>query len=135
MKLSQSLRNFPINFLYVLEQMNDNDSFIKCPFCGSQAYNRYGKTKDGLQRYRCLVCNRQFTEKSKPRLLKRPSCPKCGKKMYVYMKGNGYIRWRCSAYPECNTYLKTSIEEAGGEQNVILPSQDKGPYSFADSYH
>ncbi|WP_174260724.1 IS1/IS1595 family N-terminal zinc-binding domain-containing protein [Thermodesulfatator indicus] len=106
--------------------MENKMKAIKCPFCGSQAYNRYGKTKDGLQRYRCLVCNKQFTEKSKPNSIKRPSCPQCGQKMYVYMKTQKFIRWRCSRYPECSTYLKIALEE---ENNVVLPAQSEGAYS------
>ena len=85
---------------------------IKCPFCGSEAFHRYGKTKKGQQRYRCLVCNKQFTKNTKVIEVKnRPRCPRCGEKMYVYMKTKEYIRWRCSKYPRCNTYLKVSCIE------------------------
>jgi ssDNA-binding Zn-finger/Zn-ribbon topoisomerase 1 len=33
-------------------------------------------------------------------------CPLCGKKMYVYRKETGFMRYRCSEYPVCGGYLK-----------------------------
>ena len=44
---------------------------IQCPRCGSEAYNSYGHTKNGKQRYICLVCNRQFVNGGK----RQPSFP------------------------------------------------------------
>jgi ssDNA-binding Zn-finger/Zn-ribbon topoisomerase 1 len=40
------------------------------------------------------------------RFINKPHCPKCKKPMHSYMKGVDYIRFRCSNYPQCKTYLK-----------------------------
>ncbi|OPY13674.1 MAG: hypothetical protein A4E66_00676 [Syntrophus sp. PtaB.Bin001] len=43
---------------------------IKCPSCGGDRRERYGKTKAGLQKYRCLnqKCRRQFVAGSAHRI-------------------------------------------------------------------
>ena len=33
---------------------------VSCPDCKGSRLSRYGKTKIGLQKYRCLDCKRQF---------------------------------------------------------------------------
>lgn len=80
---------------------------IRCPRCNSDALYRFGRTKGGSQRYRCLLCGTQFIKEPKRiRLIDRPICSVCGRKMYLY-KRNGEVRFRCSGYPACKTYLKT----------------------------
>lgn len=39
------------------------NSFVpnSCPHCGSQNIRKYGHTKNGVQRYQCLICNKTFT--------------------------------------------------------------------------
>lgn len=32
-----------------------------CPYCGKDRYKKYGRTADGIQRYKCLGCGRTFT--------------------------------------------------------------------------
>ncbi len=87
----------------------DNDP--KCPKCGSQALYRYGKSHNGKRRMLCLNCNRQFVIDSRPSTVKdRPRCPICGKKMHVYKYENNVIRFRCSSYPECRTFVKVDKE-------------------------
>jgi transposase-like protein len=87
------------------------DGQVICPKCNSTALYKYGKTSAGNKRYLCLVCNRQFTKDSFRKEIKgRPSCPACGKKMHVYMRGNRFIRFRCSGYPGCKTFIKISME-------------------------
>ncbi len=84
---------------------------IECPACQSDAYYKYGKTANGQVRYRCLVCGRQFTENStRIPVENRPSCPKCGKSMHVYARESECVRFRCSDYPNCRTYLKIAAE-------------------------
>jgi ssDNA-binding Zn-finger/Zn-ribbon topoisomerase 1 len=41
----------------------------------------------------------------------RPSCPRCGKAMYVYHRSQKIIRFRCSDYPECHTYVPVLKKE------------------------
>lgn len=84
---------------------------IKCPRCGSEAYNNYGHTKNGKQRYICLMCNRQFIySETSVQAIQRPICKVCGRDMHVYMRGSGTIRFRCSGYPECREYAKEAKE-------------------------
>lgn len=91
----------------------DRDDAIVCPSCSGGALNRYGRLKSGKQRYLCLVCGRQFVVPSeRVRLEKgRPDCPLCGRPMHVYAREASKIRFRCSAYPECRSYLCLPIEE------------------------
>jgi transposase-like protein len=84
----------------------------QCPKCLLDTVYRYGKTKGGMQRYLCLSCGRQFTENSvKHEPHERPLCPACGRAMHVYKKEKGFMRYRCSNYPKCRTYLKMKERE------------------------
>jgi ssDNA-binding Zn-finger/Zn-ribbon topoisomerase 1 len=59
-----------------------------------------------------LVCGRQFTVGATRREWKdKPKCPVCGEIMYYYHKGKGFIRFRCSGYPECRQYLKREMPQ------------------------
>jgi ssDNA-binding Zn-finger/Zn-ribbon topoisomerase 1 len=85
---------------------------VFCPRCRADAIYRYGKTGTGKKRYLCQVCRRQFSLKRSDRLgaLERPACPTCGKPMHVYMRHGGMLRFRCSDYPSCRTFLKIAGE-------------------------
>ena len=80
---------------------------LRCPRCGSNAHNRYGKAPNGRQRFICLVCGRQFVSGAagRPRP-ERPYCPSCHRRMHVYMHEEGATRFRCAAYPQCKTFVK-----------------------------
>ncbi len=83
---------------------------VGCPDCQTDALYRYGRIGTGRQRYICLLCGRQFTPSSTRKEWKdKPTCPVCGKQMHFYQKGKGFIRFRCSGYPDCKQYLKTEI--------------------------
>lgn len=84
----------------------------KCPGCKSEALYKYGKSFSGKQRYLCLSCNRQFVEGSSRYLCsERPLCKTCGKPMHLYRREKSLMRFRCSDYPKCRTYLKISTVE------------------------
>ena len=79
---------------------------LNCPQCGGRAVYRYGKYHD-LQKYACIHCGRQFVPGHERILLEpRPFCKQCGKKMHLYKETDQYIQFRCSAYPQCRTFLK-----------------------------
>ena len=81
---------------------------VQCPRCHSEAVNKYGRISSGKQRYICLVCGRQFiTSPQKKQFNNRPDCPGCGRPMHSYMKGPDYVRFRCSNYPRCRTFVKS----------------------------
>jgi transposase-like protein len=83
----------------------------RCPACQSEAVYRYGLTQHGSQRYICLICGRQFTKhKKRAEVLHRPLCPVCGSRMHAYRREASLVRYRCSAYPACRTYLKVPAE-------------------------
>ncbi|MDR3557599.1 MAG: hypothetical protein P4L55_22810 [Syntrophobacteraceae bacterium] len=84
---------------------------LKCPQCDCEALYRYGKTRHGKQRFRCLMCGRQFGAGTKEELKTRPACPLCGRKMHIYRKTPTEVRFRCSAYPTCRTFQKFAIDE------------------------
>lgn len=84
----------------------------KCPRCKSDALYKFGKTKNGKQRYQCQVCNRQFVlGKTRLEVKKRPACPGCGKPMHIYMRTDAYVRFRCSNYPICKTFHKLTKDD------------------------
>ena len=81
---------------------------LKCP-CGSNAFYRYGRSRTGKKRFLCLICGMQFTNGlSASEGDDRPKCPECGRRMNIYMRREGFTRYRCSAYPECRTFLKVA---------------------------
>ena len=89
---------------------------LQCPRCRSDAYYRYGKTASGRPRFLCKVCNRQFSIKLKAFSEEaRPCCPVCSKTMHVYMRFADGIRFRCSDYPRCRTFLKWTQEGNPGD--------------------
>ncbi|MDZ7582383.1 MAG: IS1 family transposase [Deltaproteobacteria bacterium] len=84
---------------------------ITCPRCRSDAVYRYGRIATGKRRYICLICNRQFVcDSSWKNVARRPICPKCGKTMHVFMREADCIRFRCSQYPMCRTFVKLPKE-------------------------
>ena len=92
--------------------MDVSTSTIKCPQCGSEAFNHYGRLQNGKQRYICLVCSRQFVKGSVNKAFaSRPDCPRCGRSMHVYRRHSDAIRFRCSQYPQCHGYAKTEKEK------------------------
>ncbi len=93
------------------EKAHPEASGIRCPACGSDAFNRYGRVRSGKQRYCCLVCGRQFVEPGARRPMEnRPNCPACGAHMHVYARNGNLVRFRCSNYPDCKTFLKREEE-------------------------
>jgi transposase-like protein len=83
----------------------------KCPRCGSDVFYAYGRSKNGKQRYLCLVCNRQFVEGSVEVYRDRPLCPRCNGKMSIYKQEKDAVRFRCSSYPVCREYVKINKEK------------------------
>ncbi|NTU41747.1 MAG: Insertion element protein [Nitrospirales bacterium] len=85
---------------------------IICPKCSSGAVYRYGRTKTGKQRFRCLMCDRQFSHAPGRHTVEgKPLCPICGKIMHLYRMEEGLIRFRCSGYPDCRNFRKFRINE------------------------
>ena len=79
---------------------------IRCPSCHSDGAYRYGRTRDGKQRYYCLCCKMQFTGCTKRTLVNgRPQCPSCGHPMHLYMRNGEKCRFRCSLYPRCRVFV------------------------------
>ncbi len=85
----------------------EEDKYLNCPICGSDALYKYGRTKTGKQRYQCLICNKQFSFGAKKIVVKgKPICPKCGRHMNLYKLEKNFLRFRCSEYPECKFFKK-----------------------------
>ena len=85
---------------------------FRCPACNSEALYRYGHVHGDRQRFKCIVCGRQFLLGSERRELKtRPTCPTCGLAMHVYKREANVLRFRCSDYPDCKGYTKISCTE------------------------
>lgn len=75
----------------------------RCPKCNSQKLYKYGKDKQGNQKYQCRICKHQFapdaSKKDSPR--KYPSCPVCGKSSFLHHDYADYSNYRCSD-KKCN---------------------------------
>ena len=84
-----------------------------CPTCGADALYLYGHSRAGDQRFKCLLCGRQFVPHAPPALPaeSRPPCPGCGASMHMYQYQNRFVRLRCSSYPACRTYLRVPRPE------------------------
>ena len=83
------------------------NNVTKCPNCGSDAYYRYGRTKNNKRRRLCLVCDRQYVvENSWKEDPKRPNCPVCQEPMNVYQRQETLTRYRCRNYTECRGFVK-----------------------------
>ena len=60
-------------------------SSVVCPRCFSKDLYRFGKDKEGFQKYQCKRCKRQFAPDNPPsnsrtkNQRKYPDCPVCGK--------------------------------------------------------
>ena len=91
---------------YLLREKGGSDLNAPiCPECGSDAVYRYGRIPNGKQRYICILCSRQFIMSTKTSY-NNPVCSVCGSKMHCYRKEEKYVRFRCSQYPNCKTYVK-----------------------------
>jgi len=98
-----------------VQALKEPSTELQCPKCGSQAYYRYGHSRNGKQRYICIICDRQFIPNAERMQMKhKPVCPECGRMMYLYKRELDALRFRCSRYPECRTYAKESIREERG---------------------
>ena len=103
----ESFKENPIEMDTILEPS------VTCPRCGAESINKSGKTSYGKQRYKCLVCDRQFVAGArKVHQNGRPSCPICGKHMHVYMTNTAFNRFRCSDYPRCRGFVKKVKRQA-----------------------
>ena len=51
-------------FQLLLDKANENATSNGCPHCNTTNLIRYGKTKQGLQRYLCKSCGKTFTVKT-----------------------------------------------------------------------
>ena len=70
-----------------------------CPKCQGKVICRYGLAANGQQRFLCVLCGHQFTKEHKKIISRRkPSCPVCGKPMYLYKRTSAIWRFRCSCY-------------------------------------
>ena len=80
---------------------------LKCPRCHSLKLFKFGKDKQGNQKYQCKECKRQFPPSATPKerkLSKHPRCPLCGKATYIHHDYPKYTRYKCSNR-KCNHIL------------------------------
>ncbi|MEM5242801.1 IS1 family transposase, partial [Thermoanaerobacter sp. CM-CNRG TB177] len=71
---------------------------LKCPKCNNTSlFYKYGKTKDGYQKYLCRKCHHQFApdKPSSKKTPKYPRCPVCGKASFLHHDYEYYSNYRC----------------------------------------
>jgi predicted RNA-binding Zn-ribbon protein involved in translation (DUF1610 family) len=110
--------------------LHSKQSQRKCPRCNSEASYKFGKTRHGKQRFRCLLCGRQFGNTARDELKERPLCCACGQKMHVYKKDAGAVRFRCSGYPLCRSFAK--LERSEYELLLSSHSRETGNHGIID---
>ena len=82
---------------------------ISCPKCNNKTdFYRYGKDPHGHQKYLCKQCRHQWAPDTPERVYTRtknyPSCPFCGKAMYLHHDKEHYARYTCCD-KKCNHSL------------------------------
>ena len=103
----------------IIEMTKKTDNLI-CPACASEAVYKYGHINNGKQRLRCILCGRQFVLGfARHELEKRPTCPQCGFKMHLYMHDKKAIRFRCSEYPVCKSYIKIPFKKEVSSHELL----------------
>ncbi|MFY9216922.1 MAG: IS1 family transposase, partial [Tepidanaerobacteraceae bacterium] len=91
---------------------------FSCPRCNNNhSFYRYGRDKDGYQKYLCRKCYHQFAPE-RPRAKrancrrKYPPCPVCGKASFLHHDYEHYSNYRCCD-KKCNhsffVYKPTAI--------------------------
>jgi len=102
-------------------------SNVVCPRCFSKVLHRFGKDKDGFQRYQCQRCKRQFApdKPGSPRKRKYPDCPVCGKATFLHHDYTYYSNFRCCD-KKCNHSFRVPKLI-----NVEPPSSEFKPETFS----
>ncbi len=70
---------------------------LKCPKCNNNHLYRFGKDKDGYQKYQCQKCKHQFAP-DRPKTERErnyPPCPKCGRPSFLHHDHEHYSNYRC----------------------------------------
>lgn len=69
---------------------------FSCPKCNhSHQFHRFGRDKDGHQKYRCLSCGHQFAPDRPRSAPKYPPCPVCGNASFLHHDHAHYSNYRC----------------------------------------
>lgn len=71
---------------------------FKCSKCNnSHSFYRFGKDKDGYQKYLCRNCNHQFApdHPNVREMQNYPRCPVCGKASFLHHDHKHYSNYRC----------------------------------------
>lgn len=97
---------------FILLMPKETIKNVQCPACDSNAVYRDGRSRTGKQRYLCLLCGMQFVNNHRTRIKKRPLCAACGSSMHLYRHEPMFLRFRCSRYPDCRTYMKVPKGDA-----------------------
>ena len=110
-----------------MKSISNNSSFnLICPRCFSKDLYRFGKDKDGYQKFQCKSCKRQWTptkpiKPAKPRSTYRkyPPCPRCGKATFLHHDYKLYSNFRCGdkqCYHGFNVPKLVEIPPASSDQ-------------------
>ena len=102
---------------------------IVCPRCFSKVLHRYGKDKDGFQKYQCQHCKRQFApDNTSCNSLKQknyPVCPVCGKATFLHHDYTYYSNFRCCD-KKCNHSFRVPKLS-----KIDPPSSELNPQTFS----
>jgi len=102
---------------------------VVCPRCFSKDLYRFGKDKDGFQKYQCKQCRRQFAPDNPPnnsrRKRKYPGCPVCGKASFLHHDYTYYSNFRCCD-KKCNRSFRVPKFI-----NIDPPSSELQPHTFS----
>ena len=104
-------------------------SSVVCPRCFSKVLHRFGKNKEGYQKYQCQRCKRQFAPDylslNSREKRKYPDCPICGKATFLHHDYTYYSNFRCSD-KRCNHSFRVPKWI-----DIELPSSELEPQTFS----
>ncbi len=104
---------------------NQSITITNCIRCGSDKLWKYGKEpKSGLQKYKCKICKKQFTQESNPNFTKNQTkyglCPLCKSSLEVRKINKNSIQLRCSKRPLCKFTLSYNFKLKKFYKDAIL---------------
>lgn len=105
---------------------------IVCPRCFSSDIYKFGKYKNGFQKYQCKHCGRQFVWEKSSKISKGyPKCPICHKPTYIWHRYDTYINFKCCD-KNCNFSFKIPILPP---DELLVSSELHGNFSFKNFRH
>ncbi|MCH3966383.1 MAG: hypothetical protein LKE52_01920 [Bacilli bacterium] len=111
-------KDFPVSEKKIDRRSMRITVFACCPFCGSGKVTKYGKEKNGAQRFRCASCGRTFTGRENTVLFSSKVSPGHIRRMLSMLMEGTTIRQACH---QSKVSLRTGVLYLRKFQALISP--------------